>query len=151
MLGVFVTKYQLIAKVAKFRWIYSLCVLISMFLFSIKLPIHLLASLNNYVLLPLFAVLAIFFLFLERHNKRSIIERIMEYIGQRTLDIYVIHYFFIYQVHLEGLKLWFECTDNFLLSCLLALLISTIIVVLSIGVGMILHKGEILEKIMYGK
>lgn len=90
-------------------------------------------------------------LFVERHGKTSRIERLLDYVGKRTLDVYVIHYFFIWQIHLAGLAMDLEASGNALLIFVLAILLSVIVTTLAIGVGNILHHGACIKKIVYGK
>ncbi len=78
-------------------------------------------------------------------------ERVLDYVGTRTLDVYVIHYFFISQIHLSEIAKDLEATDNALLVFVLAIFLSVIVTTLAIGVGNILHHGTWIKKIVYGK
>ena len=90
-------------------------------------------------------------LFMAREKASSWIERILENVGKRTLDVYVIHYFFITHVHLSMVDKWLEDTNNVVLSLVLSTFLAIIVTALSIGVGNILHKGTLIEKVVYGK
>lgn len=63
-------------------------------LFCVEMPIHALDSLNRHILMPFCMVFVIVTLFIARHGETSCFERILDYVGKRTLDIYVLHYFF---------------------------------------------------------
>lgn len=90
-------------------------------------------------------------LFVCRHGATSYGEKILDFVGKRTLDIYVIHYFFISMIHIKDLGNNWELTDNSLFMFIVAVGLSVVITALSIGVGYIIHKGKIIEKFVYGK
>lgn len=90
-------------------------------------------------------------LFMAREKASSWIERILEYVGKRTLDVYVIHYFFITHIHLGMVDKWLKDTNNVVISLVLSTFLAIVVTTLSIGVGYILHKGKLMEKVVYGK
>ena len=151
ILGVMTTKYNLLDKMHKANWLFSLCIVAYAFLFCVDMPFHALASLNKHIFLPFCMVYIVVTLFVGRHGAMSYGEKILDFVGKRTLDIYVIHYFFIKMIHLKDLGINWEVTDNSLLMFIVAVGLSVVITALSIGVGYILHKGKIIEKIVYGK
>lgn len=151
ILGVMTTKYNLLDKMHKANWLFSLCIVAYAFLFCVDMPFHALVSLNKHIFLPFCMVYIVVTLFVGRHGAMSCWENILDFVGKRTLDIYVIHYFFINMIHLKDLGINWEVTDNSLLMFIVAVGLSVVITALSIGVGYILHKGKIIEKIVYGK
>lgn len=151
ILGVMTTKYNLLDKMHKANWLFSLCIVAYAFLFCVDMPFHALVSLNKHIFLPFCMVYIVVTLFVDRHGAMSYGEKILDFVGKRTLDIYVIHYFFIKMIHLKDLGINWEVTDNSLLMFIVAVGLSVVITALSIGVGCILHKGKIIEKIVYGK
>lgn len=151
ILGVMTTKYNLLDKMHKANWLFSLCIVAYAFLFCVDMPFHALVSLNKHIFLPFCMVYIVVTLFVGRHGAMSYGEKILDFVGKRTLDIYVIHYFFINMIHLKDLGINWEVTDNSLLMFIVAVGLSLVITALSIGVGYILHKGKIIEKIVYGK
>ena len=151
IIGVFTTKYRLLEKLRKNNWLFSLCVVGYLVLFSVNMPIHSLQSLSRHILMPFCMVVVIVSLFMARENTTCCIERILEYVGKRTLDVYVIHYFFITHIHLGMVNKWLEETNNVVLSLVLSSFLAIIVTILSIGVGNILHKGKLIEKVAYGK
>ena len=151
ILGVMTTKYNFLDKMHKANWLFSLCVVAYAFLFCVDMPFHALVSLNKHIFLPFCMVYIVVTLFVGRHGAMSYGEKILDFVGKRTLDIYVIHYFFINMIHLKDLGINWEVTDNSLLMFIVAVGLSVVITALSIGVGYILHKGKIIEKIVYGK
>lgn len=151
MLGVMTTKYNLLNKMHKVNWLFSLCIVAYAFLFCVDMPFHALVSLNKHIFLPFCMVYIVVTLFVGRHGAMSCWENILDFVGKRTLDIYVIHYFFINMIHLKDLGINWEVIDNSLLMFIVAVGLSVVITALSIGVGYVLHKGKIIEKIVYGK
>lgn len=151
ILGVMTTKYNFLDKMHKANWLFSLCIVAYAFLFFVDMPFHALVSLNKHIFLPFCMVYIVVNLFVSRHGATSCWESLLDFIGKRTLDIYVIHYFFISMIHLKDLGNNWEVTDNSLLMFIVAIGLSVVITALSIGVGYILHKGKIIEKFVYGK
>ncbi len=151
MLGVFTTKYGLLEKIKQANWLFSLCVIGYLALFVVEIPIHALVSLNKHIFLPFCMVCVVVMLFIGRHGKTSRVECVLDYVGKRTLDVYVIHYFFIWQIHLAGLAKNLEASGNALLIFVLAIFLSVIVTALSIGIGNVFHHGKWIEKFIYGK
>ena len=151
MLGVMTTKYNLLDKMQKANWLFSLCIVAYAFLFCVDMPFHALVSLNKHIFLPFCMVYIVVNLFVSRHGATSCWENILDFVGKRTLDIYVIHYFFISMIHLKDLGNNWEGTENSLLMFIVAIGLSVVITALSIGVGYVLHQGRIIEKFVYGK
>lgn len=151
ILGVMTTKYNLLDKMHKANWLFSLCIVAYAFLFCVDMPFHALVSLNKHIFLPFCMVYIVVNLFVSRHGATSCWESLLDFVGKRTLDIYVIHYFFINMIHLKDLGINWEGTDNSLFMFIVAVGLSVVITALSIGVGYILHKGKIIEKFVYGK
>lgn len=151
ILGVMTTKYNFLDKMPKANWLFSLCIVAYAFLFFVDMPFHALVSLNKHIFLPFCMVYIVVNLFVSRHGATSCWESLLDFVGKRTLDIYVIHYFFISMIHLKDLGNNWEITGNSLLMFIVAIGLSVVITALSIGVGYILHKGKIIEKFVYGK
>ena len=71
--------------------------------------------------------------------------------GKRTLDVYVFHYFFISVAHMQDVGKYMEESGNSLLMFVLAVGLATVITALSVVVGNVLHKGRLIQKMVYGK
>lgn len=151
MLGVFTSKYKLLEKLKRANWLFSLCLAVYAVLFCVDMPVHALVSLNKHIFLPFCMVVICVNLFLMRHDRNSLVERILDLMGRRTLDIYMIHYFFVSQIHFAHLGNYLETSGNSLLLFVLAFLASAVIAVLSMGIGEVLHKGRLIERFVYGK
>lgn len=151
MLGVFATKYKLLERAKQSNWLFSLCIVMYALLFCIEMPVHALASLNKHIFLPFCMVVVVVTLFMSRHHKTSRFEQLMEIVGKRTLDIYMIHYFFVREISLVRFGVELEETHNSLLLFIMVFLLSLVVIMLSIGIGEVLHKGWLIEKIVYGR
>ena len=53
--------------------------------------------------------------------------KILDFVGKRTLDIYVIHYIFISMIHLKDLGNNWEVTDNSLLMFIVTVGLSVVV------------------------
>ena len=79
-------------------------------------------------------------------NKR--IGRILQYIGKRTLDIYLLHYFFLPQV--PQLKLFLSNPANTVIELSVCMVLSLMIVCICLIVSNILRTSPVLAKYLFG-
>lgn len=151
ILGVFTTKYQLLEKLKSANWLFSLCVIAYAIVFCVEMPVHGLDSLNRHIFMPFCMVVIVVSLFMHRHGQSSRIERMLEALGKRTLDIYMIHYFFVSQISLHAIGNSLETTKNSLLLFIIVFFMSIVVTALSVGIGEVLHKGRLIDRFVYGK
>lgn len=151
MLGVFTTKYQLLEKLKSANWLFSLCIIAYAIVFCVEMPTHGLDSLNRHIFMPFCMVTVVVSLFMHRHGQSSLIERTLEALGKRTLDIYMIHYFFVSQISLRAIGNSLETTENSLLLFIAVFIISAVVTALSVVIGEVLHKGRLIDRFVYGK
>lgn len=71
-----------------------------LFFFITGLPDYIL-TIRNRLLLPLFAIIVIQKLLVERENRKLFIDKALRYFGKNTLDIYVFHYFIVTSIDLR--------------------------------------------------
>lgn len=147
ILGAFSVKYNLLDKLKKNKWLFSLCIVGYIVLFFVDMPLYVFDSMNKNVLLPFCMVVIVIMLFLDRQNKSSFVEQLLEYVGRKTLDVYVIHYFFISYIPCANALM---ISDNFFITFLLVLFFSIVVIFLSIFVGNIIHYSKWIEKVVYG-
>lgn len=151
ILGVFTTKYHLIDKLRQHNSIYSIALIGYLVLMIIPaVGPHALQSLTRHIFIPLCAVIVVTVLFESRHGKTSRVEEIVEYVGRHTLDIYVIHYFLLITIHLSAVDRWLTSTANSLVSLCLSATIALLVVAISIGIGLILHRSHFVDKMVFG-
>lgn len=151
ILGVFVRKYDLLSVLSRHKWVYSLALVSSVMLLATEMPWHALDSLSRHVVTPFLLLIVMVSVFLERHDRDSGMERLMAYVGRHTLDIYVLHYFFVSRVSLAVADRWLEATGNTVLSFVLSSALAVVITGLSLGLGWMLHRGTLIEKVAFGR
>lgn len=105
---------------------------------------------HAFVLQAYCAIILLFSLFNMRDSNDSNIERKLSIIGRKTLDIYIYHSFFTHIVNLRDLNLYLEQSTNLILEFVVCLSFSLLIILLSIGVGIIIRKSELLSIVIYG-
>lgn len=90
------------------------------------------------------------YIFSNRENASSFIENKLEFIGRNTLEIYIFHYFLLFNLNVVFIQDWAIATHNGLLELLFVAFISIIITYISIGIGWIFHQEKWLQRIIYG-
>ena len=94
----------------------------------------------------------IVFMFFRRYQHSFAADRrlgaVMQYVGRRTLDIYLLHYLFIFTNDLTGLKQVFNGSSVLELCC--SLLFSFIVIGLSLILSNILRMSPFISKYCFG-
>lgn len=150
ILGVFTTKYHLVDLLERYNWIYGLALIGYILFMLVPVPIHAIDSICRHIVIPLCAVIVITTLFEARHGCNSRLERGVEYVGRHTLDIYVIHYFILSTIHLGAADRWLTVSGNHLVSLCLSSLIALLVIAISIGIGQMLHRSTLIDRVVYG-
>lgn len=99
--------------------------------------------------LGLFATISLLHFFTNREKQNTWIEKKLSELGQRTLDIYVFHTFFIASIELDCIAPFIR--TNPFLSTLLFIGLALLIAYSSIFVGYLIRQSKLLEAIIYGK
>lgn len=150
ILGVFTTKYHLVDLLKRYNWVYGLALIGYLVFMLFSVPIHAIDSFCRHIVIPLCAVIVITTLFEARHGCNSRLERGVEYVGRHTLDIYVIHYFILSSIHLGAADRWLTESYNYLVSLCLSSLIALLVIAISIGIGQMLHRSTLIDRVVYG-
>ena len=90
------------------------------------------------------------YIFSNRENTSSFIENKLEFIGWNTLEIYIFHYFLLFNLNVIFIQDGAIATHNGLLELLFVAFISIIITYISIGIGWIFHQEKLLQRTIYG-
>lgn len=151
ILGVFTTKYELLPKLEERNWLLTAGMAGFLFFFLYTFPIHAMQSVVRHILLPFCALLVVVYLFLRRKNDTSFVERQLEYIGRNTLDIYVLHYFFVANINIEAAGRWMGESGNGFLAFVAAAALSVAVTYLSIAAGRMLHASHAVNRFVYGR
>lgn len=94
-------------------------------------------------------VYGVFYKHQYRFSNATIIGKTLQYIGKRTLDIYLLHYFFM-TYHLVPIGLWFQDNPNPSIDLLFSLVLSLWIIVLCLIVSYVLRSSHFLGKLLFG-
>lgn len=76
------------------------------------------------------------------------ISKIMQYVGTRTLDIFLLHYFFL--PHLQNLKPYFITNNNMALEFVLAMVLAIIVLCICLVFSYIIRHSEFLGHALFG-
>lgn len=155
MMGYYFRKYKLVDVLMSRNWLFTLSVTGFICLLNSNFEFHVLTFLSERIVRPIFAILAITYLFASREGQNSKLEQWLNYIGKRTLDIYIYHGTFILGTFsIFNLKI---VKDNEFMQAnpisylFLALLVTLLLVYVTIIIGKLVRKSQILGKIIYGK
>lgn len=86
----------------------------------------------------------------ERFSRHTIVGRCLQYIGVRTLDIYLLHFLFI--VHLPAVGPWLRnCKPNFTLDLLCSLAGATAVIAVCLIASSILRLSPFLKRHLFGR
>lgn len=83
-------------------------------------------------------------------SKENRVGRALQFIGVRTLDIYLIHYFFIPK--LPDVGVWFKAhPENFVLEGTTALLLALLVIAFALLTSQVLRVSPLLKKWLFGR
>ena len=78
----------------------------------------------------------------------SMIGRFLSLIGRRSIDVYFIHYFFLPDLHIWGD--YFLSIDAQLIEYLCAIILSTPLIYISLGIGCIIRLSPLTSRLLLG-
>lgn len=153
MLGYWARRYSLLVVLRRANWLFTLSLIGFACLFATHFSQHYLEAFNWRLLRPACAVVAITAFFQSREHATSRVERWLEHIGTRTLDIYLYHWLFIDTglVSLTCLRDWAAATANPFLCLMAATAVSIAIAYVAMSVGMLLRCSDIARRVVYGE
>ena len=86
----------------------------------------------------------------ETFSKQTVIGRTLQYIGVRTLDIYVLHFLFI--PHLPFVGPWLKtCPHNFTLDLLLSFIGASVVISVCLVASSIIRTSPVLKYYIFGR
>lgn len=101
-----------------------------------------------------FGLLTIAFMYFRNYQafftKRSVIGASLQYIGRRTLDIYLIHFFFLPNIPTIG-QFFNKYRHNFVLDTTLAVVIALLVIAFCIITSNILRVSPFFRKYLFGR
>lgn len=95
-------------------------------------------------------VFVLFYFFMKRESTNTFIENQLAFIGQNSIDVYILHYFIVNNLHLKPFGHFFIQSGNYFLEGIFTFILSLIIIYISILIGCILRKSEWINDIVYG-
>lgn len=144
--GILARKYNLVGVLVENNIIFSLALL---FYF----PFVYMYCTNGIIymhLASLCAVIFLFYLFSKRERFSSAIERVLGRIGKSSMDVYLYHFFFLNTINLQIVGTWVNDTHNYFIESIVASSIAILIAILSIFIGNVIKKSNLLRCIIYG-
>lgn len=155
MLGYYFRRFNLVEILKAKNWIFTISVIGFICLLNANIEIHVLRFLSERIVRPTLAIFTITYLFAIRENENSKVEQWLNNIGTKTLDIYIYHGTLVFGAYscfdMKFIKQNEIMMANPLSYLIIAILITLFLTYASIGIGALVRKSEILEKIIYGK
>ena len=143
-------------KIMDSKWFYPLIIVIVIFCTLDALKWHTLRMewANLPTTMAKFCLLTIVFMYFRHYEKyftqMTWVGRSLQYIGRRTLDIYLIH--FLFMPNLPGVGAFFKMNQhNFVMDTTLSVLIGLLIIGFSIITSTILRVSPFFKKYLFGR
>ena len=143
-IGFLCKRYGFTSYIEQHNWVFSAALLFVV----IRLIWQPLGSIPK---LPELAnILVLFYLFLKRESTNTFLENQLAYIGRNSIDVYILHYFIVNNLHLKPFGNFFIQNGNYFLEGIFTFILSLIIIYISILIGYILRKSEWMNDIVFG-
>lgn len=136
------------------NWLFTISLIAFICLLNVHFDNHPLRFLSERIVRPTCAILVITYLFAKRENEENKLERWLNEICTKTLDIYMYHGSFLLGAYsCFDLKVFKQdaLMHSNPMTILLALVITLFLTYLSIYIGVLVKKSDFLGKIVYGK
>lgn len=149
MLGFFCRRYEFTKYAVEHNLIFSVSLIA-----SVAMTIFYLHGYGAILRLIFpFSAITLFMLFYYYRERNLRINRLLEWLGRNSLDIYIYQYLLIWTglISLPGLGQWFHDTNNVLLELLFTLLGGLMVSTLCIVIGKILRQSKLLRVLVYGE
>lgn len=155
MLGYYSRKYDLVKVLKSRNWIFTVSLIGYVCLLNASIDGYVLRFLSERIVRPVFAITAITYLFAIRENVENRLEKWLNRIGTKTLDIYIYHGVLIQSFYscfdFRFVKQTGSVMNNPITYCMIALLTTLLLAYVSMAIGVLVRKSNFLEKIVYGK
>lgn len=149
-------KWNVVERLFDSKWFYAVVIIIAFMCAADYLKWHTLrlqwANLPR--TLAMYSLVLIVVMFFRHYNswftQKTKVGRCLQYIGTRTLDIYLLHYFFLPNAKMVG-KFFSENRQNFVLDTTLSTLLSLLVIGFCLITSNILRVSPILKKYLFGR
>ena len=146
MLGVFLSKYGITTKIFSNNSIYTLMILLSV-IALLFIPTQLY---RRNIILSFSITFLICCILYQYEDSNSKIFTIMDYLGGKTLDIYVLHYFFIKLLNLQWMSDFFKGNSySFMVEFVVCAVSAVFIIAFSLLVSTIIRKSIAIDKLIF--
>lgn len=96
----------------------------------------------------IFLIFSLFNKYSDYWDSGSLIPKTIRYLGGKTLDIYILHFFFLPSVPV--LSTWFECRGNSVIEFMVIGIIMTAVIILSLAVSTIINTSSFVSYFVLG-
>lgn len=150
-MGFLARRYNIIDRLVNSNWCFTAGLVGYVIFYNVAFPIHGADVLKTRLIVPLCAVLAFIYAFYQREKSNSLLERELERLGKKSLDVYLLHGIFLANLQFDWLGKWFMESGNETLFVAFVATISIPIAYGSVFIGDLIRRSHLLNKIVYGK
>lgn len=119
--------------------------------FTLHPSVHFMENLCLRFIVPVAGAVVLVYWFGRREQEETRVERMLQFFGRNSLNIYLLHYFFLPVVRLQPWVAWLVSTDNMLLEWCLTASLALLIATLSVYVGKFFMQSRIVRNCVYGE
>ncbi len=158
-LGIICKQYNLIEKVFSKNWVYTIALIVFgvMTYWITIVGCHIPKQSITGMLLPISAIIALIYLFKEGLSGESKIEKWLQYLGTHSLEVYILHLFFLFRMYPIGDFVLNHANSDgggltiFFVQLTTSLITSIIIIYLCYLVMNIISKSSLLSLLLLGR
>lgn len=143
--------YDLFEKILDGKFFLFICINIFVW-FNIFDTMSLLSSALNKLLLSVSGICVVFAFFRSNEPlflKTTLLGRVMQYVGTHTLDIYLLHYFFVYS-NMQNVLPNYGALNSPFLEFMTSFALSTLVIMSCLAFSRILRSSRILAHYLFG-
>lgn len=158
-LGIICKQYNLIEKVFLKNWVYTIALVVfGVMTYWITIEGNHIPKLSiTGMLLPISVIIALIYLFKEGLSGESKIEKWLQYLGTHSLEVYILHLFFLFRMYPVGEFVLTQANSDgggrtiFFVQLITSLIASVIIIYLCYFVMNIISKSSLLSLLLLGR
>jgi fucose 4-O-acetylase-like acetyltransferase len=154
-LGTFIKKYyEGFCQLMDNKYVMALVLmsLLGMIMFSGPLLYHLHAITFVFVVYGTLGIMVVLTFFRKHENRvssQTVLGRYLQFIGRRTLDVYLLHYLFLPR-HLEMVGAFFKENPNPVLEFFVSVFLACLVIIVCLTVSEVLRMSPFLEHRLFG-
>ena len=154
-LGTFIKKYyEGFCRLMDNKYVMALVLmsLLGMIMFSGPLLYHLHAITFVFIVYGTLGIMVVLTFFRKHENRvssQTVLGRYLQFIGRRTLDVYLLHYLFLPR-HLEMVGVFFKENSNSVLEFFVSVFLACLVIIVCLTVSEVLRMSPFLEHRLFG-